>query len=142
MVGKRLRPRCQRAAPRLQPAIAPSQITVTAEAAVQVDVRNIISPPSEQNDLSKSTGCKLSAAWLICSPSAQAKVTSLMTNPVLFQSSAARLMTDEIDEGQGRSLTDEANINLIVERLSTVTAPNQRCRPCICGLDEIGKLDV
>jgi hypothetical protein len=48
-------------------------------------------------------------------------------------------MTDEIDEGQGRSLSDGANTNMIVERLSTVTAPNQRCRPCICGLD---KLDV
>jgi hypothetical protein len=94
----------QRAAPRLRPAIAPSQVTPTAEAAVQVGVLNSIPPPSGQNDLSQSTGCQLSVAWLISSPSAQAKVTSLMTNPVSFQSSAARLMTNEIDEGQGRSL--------------------------------------
>jgi hypothetical protein len=138
-MGKRLGPGRQRATPRLRPAIAPSKVTPTAEAAVQVGVLNNIPPPSGRNDLSQGTGCQLSAARLISSPSAQAKVTSLMTNQVLFQSSAARLMTDEIDEGQGRSLSDGANTNLIVERLSTVTAPNQRCRPCICGLD---KLDV
>jgi hypothetical protein len=74
-MGKRLRPRCQRAAPRLQSAIAPPQVTSTAVAAVQVDVRNDISPPSGQIDLSKSKGCQLVAARLVSSPSAQVKVT-------------------------------------------------------------------
>jgi hypothetical protein len=141
-MGKRLRPRCQRAAPRLQSAIAPPQVTSTAVAAVQVDVRNDISPPSGQIDLSKSTGCQLSAARLISSPSAQVKVTPLMSNSVLFQSLAARPMTDEIDEGQGRSLNKGADASLIVERLSTVTVPKQRCRPCLCGLNKVEELGV
>ena len=141
-MGKRLRPRWQRTAPRPQPVTAPSMITLTAEAAVGVGVSYDLPPPSEQNDLQESARCQLSAARLISSPSAQAKVTSLRPNQVLPQSPAARPVTGEIDEGQGRSLMDGADTNQIVERLSTVPAPCPRCRPCICGLNESGELYV
>jgi hypothetical protein len=141
-VGKRLGPGRQRATPRLRPTIALSKVTPTAEAAVQVGVVNNIPPPSGQNDLSQSTGCKLAAARLVSSPSAQVKVTPFMTHPVLFPSLATRPMTDDIDEGQGRPLTNGTDASLIVERLSTVAVPNQRCRPCLCSLDKVEELGV